>query len=350
MVSRFALAPVIAVALALALASGVAAQAYDPYGPRASSGGPAPRDERAVTRFLGVFDGTPRYELYPTTMARSDAGASGLLAFNTQDYLPVDAGKASPHTTGEHGGLPVDFHYLVKYWETYPNAKERQGHVPHLGVVATSVTDNTNSVRPPAAVRAVLDRQIDTLYRAIIAHPFVQRSEGMQVSAVSSYGRKADGAGTEIWGFQLDVYFTHFSLDRARLRPDGRYVGGLSEGPSVRICSNCVDYLHQPSGRYRGMQTMAATDRILVDTVAAPIWISRYRGGQGPLIVNPELFDAARPAGDIQILTLDTHGGVGIAAKVAPDTAIAKVIAATWLNDWRAVVNQLNGPGAPRAD
>ena len=89
----------------------------------------------------------------------------------------------------------------------------------------------------------------------------------------------------------------------------------------------------------------------MVDTVAAPLWVSQYRGGQGPLITNSELYEASRAPGEIQILTIEPASSkVGIAARMAPDTARARTIAAAWLIDWRALVDRLNGPSAPRAD
>lgn len=347
---QIALASLAALTLCLT-PGGAQAQAYDPYGPRAAPSGPPPRDRSAVTPFIGMFDGTPRYERHATNSGRNDAAESGLLAINLQDFLPVDAGKDSPLTTGEHGGIPVVFHYLVKYWETYPEAKEREGHVPHLGIVDASVTDNTNSVRPPAGVKAVLDRQAEAMYQAVVAYPFIQRSEGMHVSAIKSYKQDQDPSGEQVWGFQLDVYFTEFIPGLARQRPDGRYVGGHAEGPSIRVCSNCFSYILPPSGRYREHQTMAGGIRTVVDTVASPLWVSRYRGGQGALIPNPELYEAGRGPGEIQILIIEPASSkVGIAARMAPDTARARTIAAAWLTDWRALVNRLNGPSAPRAD
>ena len=341
--------PVLAAAVLTSAAGGPAlGQTYDPYGPPAPAWTP-PRDRSAVTPFIGMFDGTPRYELFATTSGRSDAAQSGLLAINLQDMLPVDAGKDSPLTTGEHEGNAILFDYLVKYWQTYPTAKDREGHVPHLGFAHPFETFPVDGEAPPAAVRAELERQANILFGALMAHPWMERSEGVHVSPYIRYRRDRDASGTPVWGFQLNIYFPVFA-PRGPQRPDGRWDGEHLEGPAIVVCSNCVSAILTPTGRYRGLQSMGVL-RVLVDSITAPVWVSQYRSGQGPLIANPGMFDPARPQTDIQILTVESPSlGIGVAANVAPDRPQARLIAATWLTDWRGLVDQINSPGAPRAD
>lgn len=342
----------LAVAALCLFGAGVAhAQAYDPYGPRAADPGPPPRDRSAVTPFIGMFDGTPRYELFATNSGRSDAAQSGLLAINLQDMLPVDAGKDSPLTTGEHGGQAVLFHYLVKYWETYPDAKEREGRVPQLGQVTMAIS-NISEVTPPPAVKAVLDRQAAVFHRVVMAYAFIQRSEGVITQAEIRYHRDRDASGREVWGFRLGFVMGYLNTgwDPPVQLPNGRWTAKPTEGTGLTVCSNCYDRLLTPSGRYRGMQILGG-ERVLVDTIAAPLWVSQYRGGQGPLINNPEVYEAGRPEGEIQMLIVTSPTNrVGIAAKIAPDVEWSRAMAAAWLPDWRALVNEANGPNAPRAD
>lgn len=351
--SRIALlariAPVLAAAVLTSAAGPARAQAYDPYGPRVPDAGPTPRDVSAVTPFIGVFDGTPRYALHPTPYARSDAGQSGLLEFNHQDYLPLDFGRGAPELVTDHGRYPVPFHYLVKYWETWPNAREREGQVPMLGDFSTAIR-NHSQVTPPAAVKAVLDRQAETLTRAALDYPFVQRSEGVITYPILQYQSSTDPSGEQVWGFSLRIVMAYLGSspsDPVQL-PSGRWTANPTEGTGITICSNCYDHLYLPGGRYRGMQ-FNNIDRVLVDTIAAPLWISRYRGGQGEQINNPELFETGRPAGEIQLLTVTFPFDVGQGA-LAPDTARARALAIAWLTDWKALVNEVNGPNAPRAD
>lgn len=349
--SPYRLAAVLAGAITLVPGADSAAwaQAQDPYGPRPSAA-PAPgRDLSRVTPLLDVVDGTPRYQLVPSTsLSHSDAQASGMLAFSLQDNLPVDAGRSSPVTTGEHGGMPVEWHYLVKFWEAWPDAKDRPGQTVRLGEVRYDTVPGSTLPPPPPAVKAVLDAQADRFRDAILAYPFIRRSAGNMTRTSISYHRDRDPSGTEVWGYSLQVRFGPLMSD-ARQLPDGRWSSVSYDWMTLDICSNCFSKLAGPTGRYRGLQTMG--HKALVDTVAAPIWVSEYRTGEGPLIPNPEVYDAARPATDIQLLVIDgPSGGIGSAAAQGPDNHHSRAVAATWLTDWKALVNQANGPAAPRAD
>jgi len=320
----------------------------DPYGPRPQTA-PAPsRDLSRVTPLLRVEDGTPRYALVPEgSLARSDAMNSQMLAFSLQDFLPVDAGRNSPLTTGEHGGVPVAWHYLVKFWEQYPNAKDRPGHVERLGETNFEIVQST-PLTPPPAIKRVLDAQAERLRDAIRAYPFIQRSADVLTRVSIQYHRDKDPSGTEVWGYNLRFGFGPGGSIRPERLPSGRWRWTSHDWLALDICSNCFSKLAAPSGRYRGVQTMGHLG--LVDTLAAPVWVSEYRSGQGPLIPNPELYDRARPATDIQILTIDPRLLVGAAAAVGPDDHHARAIAAAWLTDWKTLVNQANGPAAPKAD
>lgn len=342
------LAP-LALLAGLAAAPVTLAQAVDPYGPRPQAA-PAPgRDLSRVTPLLTVEDGTPRYALVPEgSLSRSDPMNSQMLAFSLQDGLPVDAGRNSPLTTGEHGGTPVVWHYLVKFWEQYPNAKERPGRAPRLGQTNFEIRSGSTATPPPPAVKRVLDAQAERIRDAVRAYPFIQRSADVMTRVTISYHKDRDPSGTEVWGFTLSFNFGPETMNPVQL-PDGRWRWTSMDWMSLDVCSNCFSELAAPTGRYRGLQTMGY--KAVVDTLSAPLWVSEYRSGEGPLISNPELYDRSRPNTDIQILVVDGPSRqVGVAARLAPDTAYARAIAATWLTDWKGLVNQANGPAAPKAD
>lgn len=341
------LAP-LALLAGLAAAPAALAQAVDPYGPRPQAA-PAPsRDLSRVTPLLRVEDGTPRYALVPDRgSARSDAMNSQMLVFSLQDFLPVGAGRNSPLTTGEHGGTPVVFHYIVKFWDQYPNAKDRPGQTERLGETNFAI-QQTTPLTPPAAVKRVLDAQAERLRDAVQAHPFIQRSSEVMTRVGIQYHQDKDPSGTEVWGFKLNFTFGAGGSIRPERLPNGRWRWTSHDWYALDICSNCRAELKLPSGRYRGMQSMGHD--VLVDTLATPLWVSEYRSGEGPLIPNPELYDRSRPATDIQILTVSPPHWIGVAATEGPDRIVPRMIAAAWLTDWKSLVDQANGPAAPKAD
>lgn len=345
MSSSHPLRPVLLTALALFAATPSAAQ--DPYGPRPQAA-PAPsRDLSRITPLLTVEDGTPRYQLVPEgSLARSDAMNSQMLAFSLQDFLPVGAGRSSPVTTGQYGGeYAVEWHYVVRFWEEWPNAKDRPGHTERLGETDFEIRQ-TGSLTPPAAVKRTLDAQAARLRDAVRAHPFIQRSADVMTRVRIEYRQDRDASGTQVWGFKLTFGMGPETMNPQQL-PNGRWRWTSYDWMSLDICSNCFEEISRPTGRYRGLQTM--THVALVDALDRPLWISEYRSGEGPLIPNPELYDATRPT-DIQILTVEAPISIGAAASVAPDDHHARAIAAVWLTDWKMVVDQANGPSAPRAD
>lgn len=341
------LAPLAAVSALLVSPLPVQGQ-VDPYGPRPQAA-PAPsRDLSRVTPLLRVEDGTPRYALVPEgSLARSDAMNSQMLAFSLQDFLPVDAGRNSPLSTGAHGGTPVVFHYIVKFWDQYPNAKDRPGHTERLGETNFTI-QQTTPLTPPPAIKLVLDAQAERMRDAVQAYPFIQRSADTLTRVTIRYHRDKDPSGTEVWGFNLAFGFGAGGSIRPERLPSGRWRWTSHDWFSLDICSNCFAELKLPNGRYRGMQSMGHD--VLVDTLAAPLWVSEYRSGDGPLIPNPELYDRARPATDIQILTVSPPHWIGVAAAEGPDQIVPRMIAAAWLTDWKMLVNQANSPAAPKAD
>lgn len=338
-----------ALALLAALAPATAWAQSDPYGPRRRSAPPPARDLSRVTPLLTVEDGTPRYALLDErSVSSNDARSSQMLAFSLADNMPVDAGRNNPRTTGEYGGSPVLWHYLVNFWDQWPDAKERPGRVARLGETDFTIRPGSTQPPPPPAIKRVLDAQAGRIRDAIQAYPFIQRSADVMTRVSIRYHQDKDPSGTQVWGFTLSVQFGPQTTNPVQL-PDGRWRWTSMDWTSLNICTNCFSKISTPTGRYRGLQTMG--HKTLVDTLAAPLWVSEYRSGQGPLIPNPEMYDRSRPATDIQILVIDGHSrDVGVAARMGPDNARARSIAATWLTDWKAVVDQANGPSAPRAD
>jgi len=184
------------------------APAFDPYGAK-PVGPPIQRDRSRVTRLIEVVDGTPRYErLSDWPHEQFDSGQSAMLAMNYSDNLPVDAGMDNPRTTGGPiSGVEVPFHYLVKFWDDYPNAKERAGEVPELGVVSNEIVMGWgNGSAPdnvPAAVMADLMHKAGVIRDAIYAYPSIQRSEGVVTRLRIFADVQRDPAGNQVYGFWL---------------------------------------------------------------------------------------------------------------------------------------------------
>lgn len=321
----------------------------DPYGPRRPSAPPPARDLSRVTPLLTVEDGTPRYALLNDLSGpRNDAQASQMLAFSREDDMPVDAGRNTPLTTGEHGGSRVLWHYLVAFWDQWPEAKDRPGHTARLGETDFAIRPGSTRPPPPPAIKRVLDAQAGRMRDAIQTYPFIRRSADVMTRFTIRYHQDKDPSGAEVWGYTLSVQFGPETMRPVQL-PDGRWRWTSMDWGALNICSNCFSKISTPTGRYRGLQTME--HKALVDTLATPLWVTEYRSGQGPLIPNPEMYDRSRPSTDIQILVIDPPDtGIGVAARMGPDHYRARAIAAAWLTDWKAVVDQANGPAAPKAD
>lgn len=307
------------------------------------------RDPADVTPLLGVEDGTPRYDLLPEgSVNLSDAMKSQMLAFSRSERLPVNAGSSTPRTTGQFGGQRAYWHYLVKFWEEYPNAKERPGREPRLGEIVFDTQYGSTEPPPPPAIKRVLDAQADRFRDAILAYPFIRRSDRVNTRTVIRYHRDKDAAGTEVWGYSLNVQFGPETMNPVQL-PDGRWRWTSLDWMSLEICSNCFAELKRPTGRYRGLQTIWG-DKVVVDTLDRPLWIGRTPDDRAPT-PNPALYDPTRPATDVQMLIVDGRtNALENVSRTAPDTYRARAVAATWLTDWKTLVNEANGAGAPRAD
>lgn len=329
--------------------------AYDPYGPKSTSAPVKRNTSYGATRLLEVIDGTPRYEIMPErSVSLSQTARSGLVSMNLHDGLPVDAGPyGSPKRTGTTEDLPVLFHYLVKFWETYPQAKVvTEGKYTRLPgeVTRTPVATNRAAPTPPPAIKARLDQQAKAMLDAIHAYPWIQRSQGVVTRTYLDYHLDKDPSGRAVWGFKARVALGYLGSGTTPVqKADGRWTATCYDWQSIEICSNCFSRVSKVWGRYRGFQTMDGD--ILIDTLNTPLFVSEFRTGEGKQIPNPEFYDLSRPQGDIQILTVKSPANdVGGLARTVPDSYSARPIAAAYLTDWKRLVDQGNGPGAPRAD
>lgn len=343
-------------ALALLASAASATAQVDPWGPAAHSRpapvtpqGAMPPPEGGVTRLIEVVDGTPYYESIPNPAhSHRDAVRSRLLPVHIFNNVPVGADQYSPPMTGEHASGLAMWDYLVRYWEQYPNAKERRGHTPRLGRVHRTIQASQVEERwsPPPGVIDELHRQAQTIIDAILEHPFMARSEGVKFYPYITYTRRRDRAGTEVYGFQLNISFPKIVGGQAA---DGRWDQTLPGTTQMVIMSNVAPASNEsPIGAYRGLN-MVGLREIVLNTTGRPLWLSEFRGGQGKPIVNPELFDPARPKTDIQTLIIKAGAHQIGGYAIAPDHEIGRNVAAGFLTDWKGLVDRLNGPDAPRA-
>lgn len=353
-VARAALGLGAALAL-LAPAASTTAQ-VDPWGPAAHSRpapvtpqGAMPPPEGGVTRLIEVVDGTPYYESIPNPAhSHRDAVRSRLLPVHIFNNVPVGADQYSPPMTGEHASGVAMWDYLVRYWEQYPNAKERRGHTPRLGRVHRTIQASQVEHRwsPPAGVVDELHRQAQTIIDVLLEHPFLARSEGVKFYPYITYTRRRDAAGTEVYGFQLDIAFPKVVGGQAA---DGRWDQTLPGTTRLVVSSNALpDQTSFPIGQYRGLDMLVMRE-ILVNASGRPIWRSEFRNGQGRPVLSPEIFDPARPKTDIQTLMIDAGAHQIRGYSIAPDHEIARNVAAGFLTDWKGLTDRLNSPGAPRA-
>lgn len=298
-----------------------------------------------------MFDGTPRYESIPNPAhSHQDSVASRLLPVYLHNNTPVGAGDYSPVLEGPGGGGLAYWDYLVRYWEQYPNAKEREGHVPKLGRVHLGIAESMfeHGWSPPAGVKATLERQAQAISQAVMAHPYIQRSEGVVTAATATYLRRRDQSGTEVYGMQVRFGFGKLRPD-AQQAADGRWEGNLP-GPAVlRVNTNFVSRDWSSAGFYRGVEVLG-NRAPLFKSMNRPLWAPEFRGGQGPMIRNPEMFDPARAKTDIQVMEIENSSQRFVGgSRTAPDTDIARSVAAAFSTDWKGLIDRLNSPGAPRA-
>lgn len=298
-----------------------------------------------ATRLLGVVDGTPRYEPLPNpSHTRNDASLSGLMSVRLLNNRPVGSDSESPLTTGVNGGRRAAIEYLVRFWEQYPNAKGRN---PRLGEVWAAPRDGVpqGGFVPPAAARAELDRQATAAWDALKAHPFMQRSEGHVTRAWISYHKDVDASGTEVYGWRLRVNFGILHPTNVRQTADGRWspTGDAYSQYTINVRSNLGSTLERPSGVHRGYNLVGALYPVVFAT-GRPAWKDAQQSGPADA-----LYDPARSKTQIQLLTIDVVGRQVLAGTTAPDTPLGRAWGAAFLTDWKALVNRLNGPGAPPA-
>ena len=331
---------------------------YDPYGRWQAPTTIARKHE--TTRLLGVEDGTPLYELAPTINFAPPSVTSRLLPIIRGGDLALGAGPDSPHFPGTD--LAFEFQYLADFWRTWPQAKVRGepgGAATAPGYVAPRIEAGmVSNIGVPADAAAVMLRQANAIYAQFLQLPMIQRSQGMSLTPHLALRRSRDTAGTELYGFELRIDANAVSTSDASLRTaEGRWRSGRGAWlAGLRICSNCtVDY--GPAwGRYEGRQVAFLNPlSALVTATNRPLHVSEFRGGGGKMIPNPELFDPARPKTDIQILTVKPvvespyEGRWAGQGSLNPDSAYGRMIAATFLTDWRRPIDAANSPGAPRA-
>ena len=312
--------------------------AYDPYGRWEQPREVIDRDVK-TTRLLSVTDGTPLYEAVPPPHS-TPATESRMLPIIQGGVLPFEAGPKSPFLPGTN--LRFEYHYLINFWRTYPEAKVRgappPGHVPPA--LSRDALRDTGGA-PPQVVD-VLFRQASALYAEVIAIPMIRRSQGVMIRPSLRIQRRSDEAGTQVYGFVLRI-----------AAPE---LGGGGHSVALEICSNCVVNYGPAWGRY-GRTQVVFLNPLAAFVVASdrPTHISEYRNGGGKQIPNPAFFDPARPKTDIQVLTVTPQAMDSRQARwagqgaMAPDDPYARMVAASFIPDWRAAVDRLNGPAAPRA-
>lgn len=331
---------------------------YDPYGRWEHAQGPDQSME--VSRLLAVEDGTPLYEDLPKFSATTPSVASRMLPIYAGSNLAFEAGPKSPYLPG----TPFRFapHYLINFWKTYPQAKVRGpagGSRAAPGVVEPLSRRSVISEGVPPAVVDVMFAQAQALYAAVIAIPVIQRAQGMTVQGSVRMGRGRDIAGTEVYAFDLIINGVGLDITdpKAVRGPDGRWRSpprGHLDGMKISVNRPIV---YGPAwGTYRGTQVGHDAQFIaLVVSTTRPTHISEFRGGGGQQVPNPTFFDPARPKTDIQVMTVrafasspidDRHSGQG---SLSPDSIFGRLMAASFIPDWKTIVDRVNSPGAPRA-
>lgn len=346
----------------LTLPANAAAQ-VDPWGPKEPSSRPRPNSmpgvtpdalpmpPGGVTRLIEVVDGTPYYELWPRAGRSPEASvASRLLPIQITNGMPVGSFAYSPPLTGQYAnGQLAMWDYLVRYWERYPNAKERRGHTPRLGRVHRTIQASQiqHGWTPPPGVVERLEVQAQAVIDLLLeTYPFLVRSEGVVFYPHITYSRRTDPSGAEVYGFQLTI---NFPVIHGGPSADGRYDGTLPGSAKIVVSTNTLPGPQaEPIGQYRGHNILSMRE-IFVNASGRPSWQSQYRGGQGRPVRNPEIFDPNRPKTDIQTMIIRGDGHQIGGGKYAPDHSLARSVAATYLTDWKGLVDRLNGPSAPRA-
>ncbi|MBQ1498900.1 MAG: hypothetical protein IIZ38_11350 [Sphingomonas sp.] len=330
---------------------------YDPYGRWELR---APEDRPVeTTRLLRVEDGTPFYEKGDYD---SPAVESRLLPIIKGSNLPAGAGPKSPYLPGTN--LRFAYHYLIDFWRAWPQAKVR-GAAGESRTAAGAVAQRLSRAAvfaDPGLPKAAVDTlfaQADALYQAVLKMPALQRAQGMALRGSVWMTRRKDIAGVEVYSFRLVIGAPalHLATPGAKQGSDGRWhVPEQGHNAGIAITSNIPLRGGPAWGRYHGTQVAFLPDfAALVVAGDRPTHVSEFRGGGGKQVENPRFFDPARPKTDIQILTVEPGASSPIEARLAhqgslsPDTIYGRLIAASFLPDWRPLVDRLNSPGAPRA-
>lgn len=330
--------------------------AYDPYG----RWRPPTTIERKheTTRLLGVEDGTPLYELAPTTNFAPPSVTSRLLPIIRGSDLALGAGPDSPKFPGSD--LSFELQYLADFWKTWPQAKvrgEAGGPETAPGDVPASIpASSVSNAGVPAEATGPLLRQANALYAQLVRLPVIQRSQGIALVPSVRLRVTRDPAGVEVYGFEMRIEAYGLATPPSRTA-EGRWRGDRGAWRAgLRICSNCMVDYGPAWGRYEGRQVVFLNPlSALVTATNRPLHVSEFRGGGGEKIPNPELFDPTRPKTDIQVLTVKPvvkspyEGRWAGQGSLNPDSAYGRLIAATFLTDWRAPIDAVNSPGAPRA-
>lgn len=331
--------------------------AYDPYGRWEVR---APEDKPAeTTRLLRVEDGTPFYEKGDYD---SPAVESRLLPIIKGSNLPAQAGPKSPYLPGTD--LRFAYHYLIDFWRSWPQARVRGAPGESrtaAGAVAPRLA-RTSVFADPGLPKAAVDTlfaQADALYQAVLKMPALQRAQGMTLRGSVWMTRRKDIAGVEVYSFRLVIGAPALRIGApgAAQGSDGRWrTPDQGHNAGIAITSNIPLRGGPAWGRYHGTQVAFLPDfAALVVAGDRPTHVSEFRGGGGKQVGNPRFFDPARPKTDIQILTVEPGASNPVDARYAhqgslsPDSIHGRLIAAAFLPDWRALVDGVNSPGAPRA-
>jgi|GEM_PF-1174201 len=352
---------------ALAVGSGRGAKASPTrsYGPFGWQGPEAPDiPNPPTTKLLTTVGGTPLYEAAPATASPTAAVTSRLLPIRLDTGLPLGAGIGSPHLDG--GGIRFLHHYLIDFWRNWPEAKVRgepgsSQTKPGYAPPSLAQLQITNKEGVPASAVPALRRQADALYQAVLKLPMIHNSQGVMIKPQMEVFPSRSPMGAQVYGWMLYVKF--ISLDGQLTEVAGRWrTEAWGDYPALELCSNCRIPERPPVGVYRGTQVLIARRQYvndkeelnaLVVTNGRPL-VTPTRDGASE-VPNPDFYDPARPKTDIQILLVQPAAGTPVErdaafmGQVSPASPYGRIVAATFLPDWKTLVDQVNSPGAPRA-
>jgi hypothetical protein len=294
--------------------------------------------------------------------ARGPAANSGLFPVDPDTLLPVGAWTKSP--TLEGGAERFTWHYIIDFWRRNPKAIDPSGDASRRAPGGENSAlffltgDPQVRAKIPAVERAKLDRQMAEAIALLRRNPWIADPQGLELSYTRRYTISHDADGVEVYGFVVNLLARTIEVKGGSFQTrDGRWHVSGGEWPSMEIASN--DYRRlagdQPMGRYRGLQVINRDYSFLVPGTSRPVFVSEYKTGQGRPTPNPSLFDPARPKTDIQLLTFRFRGSVLDfsllnTGKMHPMEGSAELVAAAYLTPWAVLLNEVNSPGAPRAD